>query len=874
MKRIVPSILLLVVLQVTVSLGQNSSILRGVYLFGRSWVNLQQMHDTLGLNTIQTATGYDNAWDNIVLNNTVGIKLYNLRPLLSGLSAAQRMEYEAENTSGGNGIQNYFAEHQTGYSYGYEWAAIVGTHSAGYMIKNAQPGDEYHYGQTQYTATFKLRIPPQGTSPASANASGNPKAAALPPAPPSQVATCEVWVNNTLASSLTTYPSNFSSSGYKDAVLSFTVPRGGAPPVVDLRVYWYAKVTTYVDKVIVQDTAGARLFAGVYDAMIRQEALTFGNLSTHEKFYLVDEPYISAFMAFRYVGDRIKAALGASNPNAGSVAATYYALDRFLATANPYQLMLDNYFLTSDVPHPSVTDAAAAQAYGFQTWDPATYVSRLQSRIDDAALPSIRVAAVASQNRAKPWVFIPQLHGFVFWQTHKYRDLSGNATLRPPSPAELRMASNLAFAYGAKGLLPYPYGTDYWWADEAHAIPVAFPGLVSGRMANGYYMDHWKNIDTVYGQSIWTGYREKWDELKSINSRLMRIGDTLLALTWNGAKTWSGSQTASGQWSNIVTGVGAMDLSGNPQTPVYVETGHLRRSSGTDYLIVVNRRCAPGDLRYISPVLQKPGFGTLRVTNIETNSTWNIRNGTAFTEMFNPGEGKIYRIEGFPLYVGVSGPTYLGYSQNGTFTASVLGGTPPYTYQWWREYTSVAGGDPVVVAASKLPVKPMLPPPYIWFPVGTNSPTVVLAGQISFAVKCVVTDSRSNTLTSNILYVTVGSAANLAAPGAEGGNPQNERAAGPTPTDYSLDHAYPNPFNPTTQLRFALPAGGLVALNVYDALGRDIKLLANGFHEAGYHTVAWDASSMASGVYFVRLTVFDERGTVKYSNVRKLLLMK
>ncbi len=94
------------------------------------------------------------------------------------------------------------------------------------------------------------------------------------------------------------------------------------------------------------------------------------------------------------------------------------------------------------------------------------------------------------------------------------------------------------------------------------------------------------------------------------------------------------------------------------------------------------------------------------------------------------------------------------------------------------------------------------------------------------------------------------------------------------PTVFALHPNYPNPFNPSTQLKFDLPVGGNVSLVVYDVLGREITELVSGYREAGYLSATWNASDRASGVYFVRFNVTDAEGKVKYSKVNKLLLMK
>lgn len=88
------------------------------------------------------------------------------------------------------------------------------------------------------------------------------------------------------------------------------------------------------------------------------------------------------------------------------------------------------------------------------------------------------------------------------------------------------------------------------------------------------------------------------------------------------------------------------------------------------------------------------------------------------------------------------------------------------------------------------------------------------------------------------------------------------------PTTYALEAAYPNPFNPSTEIRFALPERAPVSLVVYDALGREVARLVDGTLAAGYHRVQWEASSMPSGLYLYRLTA----GT--YTETRRMILMK
>ena len=94
------------------------------------------------------------------------------------------------------------------------------------------------------------------------------------------------------------------------------------------------------------------------------------------------------------------------------------------------------------------------------------------------------------------------------------------------------------------------------------------------------------------------------------------------------------------------------------------------------------------------------------------------------------------------------------------------------------------------------------------------------------------------------------------------------------PLRYMLEKNYPNPFNPSTQFRFSLPHGARVSLVVYDVLGRQVAVLAEGYRDAGYYSAAWNGSSAASGIYIARLAVYDAQGNLKISTANKLVLMK
>jgi hypothetical protein len=88
------------------------------------------------------------------------------------------------------------------------------------------------------------------------------------------------------------------------------------------------------------------------------------------------------------------------------------------------------------------------------------------------------------------------------------------------------------------------------------------------------------------------------------------------------------------------------------------------------------------------------------------------------------------------------------------------------------------------------------------------------------------------------------------------------------PESFSLDRAYPNPFNPTTTLSFAIPVDAAVSLSIYNLQGREVSTLISGNMDAGYHSVVWNADSYSSGVYFVKMVAGE------FVNTQKLMLVK
>jgi len=95
-----------------------------------------------------------------------------------------------------------------------------------------------------------------------------------------------------------------------------------------------------------------------------------------------------------------------------------------------------------------------------------------------------------------------------------------------------------------------------------------------------------------------------------------------------------------------------------------------------------------------------------------------------------------------------------------------------------------------------------------------------------------------------------------------------QRVDASVPEKFELCQNFPNPFNPSTTIRYSVPVAGKVCVKVFNLLGEEVRTLYNGEQNAGVYEVTFDASSLASGTYFYRLT------TGESSMTKKMILIK
>lgn len=97
---------------------------------------------------------------------------------------------------------------------------------------------------------------------------------------------------------------------------------------------------------------------------------------------------------------------------------------------------------------------------------------------------------------------------------------------------------------------------------------------------------------------------------------------------------------------------------------------------------------------------------------------------------------------------------------------------------------------------------------------------------------------------------------------------EQQNGEGALPQGFALHQNYPNPWNPSTTLRYDLPWNAFVTITVYNTLGQQVAQLVNEEQEVGYHEVLFRGDGLSSGVYFYRLTAGE------FTATKKLIMLK
>ncbi len=93
-------------------------------------------------------------------------------------------------------------------------------------------------------------------------------------------------------------------------------------------------------------------------------------------------------------------------------------------------------------------------------------------------------------------------------------------------------------------------------------------------------------------------------------------------------------------------------------------------------------------------------------------------------------------------------------------------------------------------------------------------------------------------------------------------------------TSFELDQNFPNPFNPSTTIRYAIPVQSQVRIKIYNSIGESIAELINMSQSAGSYLVTWNAENVSSGIYFYSIDAVPDDGSEIFNSVKKMIFLK
>lgn len=207
--------------------------------------------------------------------------------------------------------------------------------------------------------------------------------------------------------------------------------------------------------------------------------------------------------------------------------------------------------------------------------------------------------------------------------------------------------------------------------------------------------------------------------------------------------------------------------------------------------------------------------------------------------------GLVEDAEGVTLYYAANGGGYLIVSSQGNDKYIIYERQAPHNFV--KEFTVIGAQSTDGIDVTNVPLSPSFPSGIFTLHNGSNSPYPVLIcayEDLGLQIDTGYWDPRNDSTATAIA----------------GGNR--------VPSDFALHQNYPNPFNPATTLTFDLPVNQTVSLKVYNLLGQQVAVIAEGYFRAGEHSFRFDASRLPSGIYFYTLT------TEKFQKIRQMVLMK
>jgi hypothetical protein len=472
---------------------------------------------------------------------------------------------------------------------------------------------------------------------------------------------------------------------------------------VDYRIWWYGSCDLWVDYVRLDDIMAHELFKQLWDIRIQQETQEFGDNAYH--FYL-DEFRYNNLPCMKYVQNKIKSvrpylSLIALNFSCVNVSLKNKLTDNipFLDSLNPAFMMSDHYTL--------VTSGTNGNP-GYRCWLPpnvepvnkpnlsylmgtySQYTNTMQnvklgskSGNYDATINLYNLSFVAGMNRmiqdanarGKRHIPVIQAHSWM----NEESGVIGDASLREPTVEEIRVLSNLALCYGAKGIMYFQYGSNLPYYPSANGTPFIYPAQEESQWVSlGLaYIDC--QPPNCYAKLVHSNYygQDKAYEMGRINQKLNVLGPILMTLNWQNAY----SVHIEGADHYYILDMLSIDLNSTNPNPCYIDgqridcpsecywemgffyPGYPATGDYSKFFMMVNRRCVPdspegtGDTRQLRikfDAEQFPGFNYWKITDVYTNQSVTFDKNNqgepggmvhlGSLGIFEPGEAKLFHV--------------------------------------------------------------------------------------------------------------------------------------------------------------------------------------------------------------------------------------
>ncbi len=524
-------------------------------------------------------------------------------------------------------------------------------------------------------------------------------------------------------------------------------------------------------------------------------------------------------------------------PNVEFVAKKVHELDPGKKTYLPVAGIPDVAFYDAT---PSL-DVIQVECYLFEAGKPAKH--SFQQSILDNYVWCYNLLMNRFRGRYTEWHAIIQTE-------HDYRDPACNTNLRRPNVYELRAQAYLALSRGARGITSFVYGSDVSGMPTLQLSSAAYGQNPQSNCAAVLgYAGLVQPNRLPYNNVIDPDHEAIFDNLSTLYSELRLVGPTLRKLRVYDA--FSNSAVPSNNAAGIASVSG--DL---------IEIGVFKRfdqgADSTPHFMLVNRVCNDENGIPCSPQNITVTFNNsstpLAVVEIASGTSTYVPTSGSFTDILNPGSGKLYKVGSAPatppnLPMTNTSPSPIHLAWDASSGPNLAG----------YEVSRYVAAYPAVWTVIASPTtNSYTDNQYIWAPGGGDFTA-------SYKVR-----ARN---TSGFLSDYSNTTSEMAEENGKAAKRADLRLV-ETHYENSLNQNSPNPFNPTTRISFSLAEESSVTLEIFDALGKKIQTLADGDFSKGPHDIQFDGSRLASGFYVYRIQAVAKNTGIPFTEVRKMVLAK